>query len=379
MEARASKKIRRSKILSTLTMTVYTVFRYEKESFEENMTKFTTLLKIFILLGSFVFDLPQAQEIPLNDQCQNATGPLTIDGEMISSSTIGGTTVPRFIEIKQCQGQTFDVNTPGVWFEVIGTGVKLRASTCAEETNFENRVTVYGGADCDDSSCIDTGTTPQPGCPYSNSSYTEWYSVPGKRYFVFVHDRDQDSSGNFGLTITDVSDSPENDECENAIELEAGSTMQGTTVGASEFYGVNSDGCIEGGHEHPGVWYRIPTHSMDTQVTVATCGPLLTYHVSVYHGDVCGGEFYCQESVPKADVGCDDGFAFQTKFNASSAREYYFYVHAAEIQNGIDAGAFGIQFVRSDEESDSGASVAKKGYSLYLLYLSLLSNVFLAL
>ena len=51
----------------------------------------------------------------------------------------------------------------------------------------------------------------------------------------------------------------------------------------------------------------------------------------------------------------------------------------AEIQNGIDAGAFGIQFVRSDEESDSGASVAKKGYSLYLLYLSLLSNVFLAL
>jgi hypothetical protein len=339
----------------------------------------STLLKAVILASLVYFGPCLGQETPENDQCENALGPLTIDGDIISSSTIGvSTETPPSIILFQCGGQTFDVETPGVWFEVFGTAGRLRASTCAEETNFTNRITIFEADDCDNRSCQHSGKDQDPNCPYANSSVVEWNSIPGSRYYVLVHDLYSDESGNFGLTITDVTEPPDNDSCENALELEEDSTAQGTTVGATLSTGVKCDRCIDGGPQNPGVWYRIPPADMDTEVTVTTCGILLSFNISVFSGDVCG-EFSCHDATPNLDFTCEDGLpAFQLTFVADSGQEYYVYVHAAESSDDLNIGYFGIAFFRSQIEGDSNSDITESGangfaYSLWMLMLLFLA------
>ena len=317
-------------------------------------------LNILLALGLFSNIICRAQTIPENKECRNAIELFPNNAnDLISSSTlaIAANQSSNSVTLLQCGGTNLNPNTPGVWFEVTGSGGKLRASTCAEETNYTNRITVYEGDSCDEKSCRYSGLDPEPDCPFTNSSYVDWDTFPGTKYYILVHDAYSDESGAFGFQLSEISEPPTNNDCEDARKLEEGVTVLGSTIGATYSSGVKCDRCIFGGPQNPGVWYRIAPTNLKTEVKVTTCGiDNRRFNVSVFYGDVCG-EFDCHEATPNLDITCEDGVAFQSVFVAESGEDYYLYIHSSETTGDVDdVGYFGIAFFQSGFEGDSSTS-----------------------
>jgi hypothetical protein len=331
------------------------------------MIRVLRLLHTTLLFHSIYIKLCLAQESPpANDQCENAI-PITTDGALISSSTVGGSPGDsNNVELVSCgDGPLFDVETPGVWFQVDMGGIpaRWRASTCAEETNFANRIALFGGDNnsCEDRACLNSGKQADPNCPYSNSSFVEWESLPDKTYYILVHDEFSDTgSGNFGLSVTNMTDPPKNNACENAVALKEGLTVEGSTVGATRDTELQCDRCIEGGPQTPGVWYTIPAKDHETEVSVAVCSPLARFDVSVFFGEVCG-EFSCREATPNFDLSCDDdGLASETTWIAKAGQEYHVYVHAVDSDEDLTIGPYELRFSRA-EVTDDGSENGSNG------------------
>jgi hypothetical protein len=290
----------------------------------------------------------RAQDPPINDQCETAI-PLTIDGEEVLSSTIGGT-MSNTIDIIRCGGdQLFDIGTPGVWFQVTGNDSILRASTCSEETDFQNRITIFTGEDCNSRNCLNTGRETTETCPYTNASHVEWVTKLDRVYYLLVHDV-LEFSGHFGLTVRDATSPPENDQCENAFTLtEASVVKDGTTRGAS------FDAGIEDGPIHPGVWYRFLKEDFDTQIIAQVCSDILNFNVSVYVGEVCG-ELSRHDYMLNFDTdttSCGSGALTNSSWIAAAGKEYFLLVHATDEVANMTASSFDITFAR-DGNVDTG-------------------------
>ena len=327
-------------------------------------------VNIVILTSLFYFGSCLGQVQPENDSCENAIDVTNLFGDLISSSTMLGDSGNNFsINLIRCGGQTFNANSHGVWFELMGTGARLRASTCSEETNFTNRITIFEGDVCDQRSCLYSGKDEDPNCSYTNSSFIEWESISKTIYYVLVHDRNVGESGTFGLRITDETESPENDSCENALELEEESVVQGTTIGATMSSGVKCDRCPEDGPQNPGVWYKIPPSDTKAEVIVATCGVESMFNVSVFYGNRCD-ELSCQEATPDLDAtSCDGGFfAYRSTFVAEKEEEYHLYVHGAESSDGLNTGRFGVAFFRSEVGEDGDIPSIESKANTYLIH-----------
>ena len=85
-----------------------------------------------------------------------------------------------------------------------------------------------------------------------------------------------------------VAPAPENDLCSDAVELECGTTVEGTTIGAS----FDDTGFCGTSNTAPGVWYSV---AFDGLITASTCNQAdFDTKLSAYSGE-CG------------DLGCIDG------------------------------------------------------------------------
>ena len=121
----------------------------------------------------------------------------------------------------------------------------------------------------------------------------------GITYHVFVHDRFTESSGEFGLNVTDVSEPPENDSCEQAASLVVGEIFQGTTVGASNRESLDCSGIFEDTPQNPGVFYSIPAFQEQANITVSIVGVNSAFDASVFTS--CGGDLNCTEIVSEKE------------------------------------------------------------------------------
>jgi hypothetical protein len=330
-----------------------------------------SILGCFVILNCRLVASQDDSLLP-NDECVDAIL-LLVDGAPVPSSTIGATvSEDSSISIAQCGGETIDTGTPGVWFVVEGTGTKLKASTCHEQSDssgstspFAHRITLYSGTDCANRFCFDTSIEEDTGCPFPHSTSVEWDTDLGDMYFMFVHDQvSGEQNSDFFISVTDASEPPNNNICENATVLEEQITTgddqvvinTGTTVGSTEKdIQLSCTGDRASTGPTVGVWYKIPASSSDDSAKNETiilfmCSRPFELEFAVFTGDPCGkgNEILCQETQPSKttlyDIQCvsKDEILVSISWNANSGLEYHVLVY------GPDYSFFGLTFLRTD-------------------------------
>jgi hypothetical protein len=147
-------------------------------------------------VGTFELILTTS-DVPSNDRCNQALGPLPLDGSTVTGITTGASFES---DAPFCRSA---VSAPGVWYSLIGNGNTLQASLC-EGASYDTRLSIYEGT-CDTDSleslqCVD-GNDDFCG-PYS---LVAWLSEAGKEYFILVHGYQQDV-GEFKLSVLSIPD-----------------------------------------------------------------------------------------------------------------------------------------------------------------------------
>ena len=101
-----------------------------------------------------------------------------------------------------------------MWYKVTPTfGSAYRASTCNENTDFDTKILVFEGSDCNSLTCV-THNDDLEDC--GTKSGVSWPAETGKEYYILVHGFwAVNKRGSFGLSIEEFT-TPENDECEFA-------------------------------------------------------------------------------------------------------------------------------------------------------------------
>ena len=131
-----------------------------------------------------------------NDACEDAAL-LTIN-----DPPVAGTTVPATEDFSMFDCG-LDIESPGVWYSVIGTGERLRASTCFG-TDFDTKLHVYRGA-CDVLACEaanDDSEVNELFCGFKSS--VEWDSFPNVEYHILISGFDG-STGRYGIDVISIS------------------------------------------------------------------------------------------------------------------------------------------------------------------------------
>ncbi len=335
------------------------------------------LVPFLFRLIFFVDVLAQSEEASIiNDTCEKS---LTIaPGSFMTGSTVGisSNQPSNEVGLLQCSDDIFEIENPGLWFVYkADTSRVLKLSTCAEETNFPTRITAFAveEGDCSSRSCFDTSVANDPNCPYENSTILELSSTGGTIYSIFVHNQLSDSSGDFALSVRDISPSPNGTSCDTAIELPQNQTLQGTTVGASLGQGAEADQCIDVLPQNPGVFYYIPPVTVPSIVSISIAGALVPFNISVYQGSSCD-ELECQDVTGKSE-GVTTHTSWLAKANEGS---YFVYVSAAENGEANVTDRFGIVMIQQAADEPVNSSTATRQWSIAKTFL-LFCSIFLVL
>jgi hypothetical protein len=147
--------------------------------------------------------------IPQNDLCTDAI-PISIP-----SSTLGTTSGATVDDAPTCYTL---INSPGVWYSLIGTGNLITATTCAAYTNYDTRLDIYSNT-CDQLVCV-AGNDDACGLPFPNNvnSTVTFCSELGATYYILVQGFEGDR-GNFQLDVSEgaaCQPPPPTPTCENS-------------------------------------------------------------------------------------------------------------------------------------------------------------------
>ncbi len=139
-------------------------------------------------------------------------------------------------------------NAPTHWYVFTGTGDSLSITTCSANTDYDTKLFVYSGDNCNALNCITGNDEMLSACSHSfTHSQVEFSTVPGLTYYILVSGWNT-SAGNYQLTTncTPTSNSGGgnngggNNNCPNNLTLNNNIT-DGTYEAASS---VSSDGNI---------------------------------------------------------------------------------------------------------------------------------------
>ena len=246
---------------------------------------------------------------PANDLCANA--------EPIAC----GQTVTGFTEYGTADnaGTCGTSNTaPGVWYTLVGDGSDVTASLC-NNTNYDSKLSVYTGS-CGTFTCV-TGNDDACGL----QSEVNFTATNGTTYYILVHGFGS-SVGAFELNVSCVpSGGPANDLCGNAIALDCGDVVSGTTTGASTDAVETGSSCGTS-ITAPGVWYTVDGTGLD--ITASLCNNTnYDSKLSIFEG-ACGS-LTC--------VGGNDDFCglqSQITWTSTFGTTYYVYVHGFSSATG---------------------------------------------
>ena len=177
---------------------------------------------------------------PANDVCKNAVS-LTGDGQAVQGSTIYAT-----VEALTCPNTGAVIEGRGVWYTFRGTGSTMVVSTCYAETNHPAELYVFAGCGGDCSVPIEPGEEFE--CDSGFGKLIAVETLFNQFYFVLVAGSNNSKVGKHKISVVKYG-VPENDECENAINLVTGQPpIVGSTAGAT-----SEASCI-GGVADKGVW-----------------------------------------------------------------------------------------------------------------------------
>ena len=285
----------------------------------------TQLLFFSLFLLSFQFASAQA---PANDSCFNA---IEVFLDMsVEFTTVGATTDGPLHP--NCFGVNDSIPSD-VWFYFVATdSAELAWSNCST-ADFDSRVAVYlatpGDCPVTDMELIDCNDDAGTACA-NNTSIVEFDAVPGQTYLLrmggFLGDGDTTATEGSGTVILELApDRPENDDCDDAIEVFLGTDQEFSTSTAST-----------DGPDHPGnpcfgfgsltadndLWYDF-TPEFTGAVQWSTCNTInFDSRLAVYTpGAACpltDGDLYsCND-----DGGGCTGFSSELIFNVEAGQTY---------------------------------------------------------
>ena len=275
---------------------------------------------------------------PTNDNCTGSIL-LTPDGDVTYGSTLRATYITEelaptcFSDVSSANNVTH--SHPGVWYQVLGTGARLTASLCNEFTKFDTKISVYEGG-CGSLQCV-MGNNQW--CGYQSS--VNWESQLGATYHILVHGSTGGTSpsvGDFGVAVFEFQPSV-NDFCTDAILVEPGSEVSGSTSTASadsDFASCDHTG-VGSTNMAPGVWYKVV--GANSGMRASTCGSETTFdtRITIYKGESCE-DLKC---IIADSNGC--GFQSSAYWYANQDETYYILVTGNLFSNFGD-------FVLSIEE-----------------------------
>lgn len=208
--------------------------------------------------GNFELSV-ECEEIPImNDTCAEAE-PVSC-GDVVIASTVGAGNEPT---IGTC-GTTL-TSAPGVWYSFMGDGSQVTVTTCGAATDYDTKLGVFSGS-CGSLTCVG-GDDDEGSCSFSSlQSLVTFESVAGTTYYFYVTGFSS-NSGTFELSVSCVS-APDNDECVDAITVECGDNVTGSTQGAST---SGQSTCGTSLNSSGAVWYELIGDN--SAVTISTCNP----------------------------------------------------------------------------------------------------------
>ena len=154
------------------------------------------------------------------------------------------------------------------------------ASTCHAFTDFDTRVTILRGTDCEALECVSGNDDSQESeeCGSSAGSRVTWLSQVGVEYYILVHGWGA-LTGTFGLNIEEVEPQVANDFCISSTNVQvslganaSAANLQQVTFGSTFDATIdNVPVCGDVQSYGEGVWYR--SVGTGNRIAASTCNP----------------------------------------------------------------------------------------------------------
>jgi len=239
----------------------------------------------------------------------------------------------------------------GVWVQVVGTGGKMIATTCNEETNFDTTLELYGA-------CPKEGTyndyclARSDDDPHCGSAATiTWNSDKNAVYWIFVAGYD-DATGVFVLTVYDKED-PINSKCTSAKGIE---NFPYEGFGITTYASPSLGNCIDK-TPRKGLWYEVLGNGR--WMTIDTCDSATTFATEIEVYTDCtedDGGFGCVNHAH--DQNCTPHTIIS--FPARAHKRYYIFM-TGDASGVFAEGEFVMKIKEGAKLPDSSSSSKKKG------------------
>ena len=297
-------------------------------------------------IGNFGLEITEIMP-PDNNECDAAIA--------LQDSPILGSTLESTVDFYPGDYCGTSLDTPGVWYEIDGTGGGMKISTCQEES-FDSAVSVFKGS-CNRLECVAGSSATDSSCTGVPGAAVSFLSEANTKYLVYVHGKSGSltTMGNFTVSHNEFDVVDANEFCSSAISIPLdGSRIQGSTENASQASVPTSSCGIE--ITNPGLWYTFPGNGHSVEISACSRGEGgFVVSASVFAGGPEGcGSLTCMTGKIFAENICTDvkesrnleggplGPAF--RLLTEKDKDYYVFVHG----NGADnVGGFEL-FVRDE-------------------------------
>lgn len=241
--------------------------------------------------------------------------------------TIEGSTLEAFQDLNP---EAAYVNAPGVWYQYTGTGTGVIASTC-NQADYDTQIVVLTAEDCFDELKLVNGNDDSEDCP-NHTSKVGFYGELGVNYYIYVNGFDG-ATGNFTLSL-ECLPPPENDLCENAIQIYSGDFIFGDNTFASSVGAPLIDCEIIDIHDNTlgnGIWYFF--EGTGDMIQLSTCNYTnFDTKIDVFTGNC--NNLSCL-------AGNDEGGCFNaSKVNFFSEIGMVYYIYVSGYVPGLAFGEF---------------------------------------
>jgi len=269
------------------------------------------------------------------------------------------------------------ISQPGVWYYFIGTGRRVRLSTCdssapndVTRTQVKASISVFSGG-CNSLVCEGGSSQSDYDCAFRQSS-NPWITVAtaydmeterNKRYSVLV----QGAAGDAYLTVREMNQ-PQNDFCDTAIgPIRRDRTrMDGISVDASL---QTIPICGQGQQNlYPGVWYQVMGTGDDITVGACTVDNSNGYEITVYHAANCNNlqcanferKTIAAENVPSEDCSYGANLVrrpmYAATFKSNDLDRYYVLVTSNAVTSAQGKPTSEFRFYVDDGKDGQGGS-----------------------
>jgi hypothetical protein len=191
----------------------------------------TSFYKMLLLTSLVILNFAAAAT---NDNCVTAKllQPSADTSPVEVASTVGAATYDF-----PCVVGSHD--SPALFYSFVGTGAKMRISTCSAETAFDTTLLLdTTGSSCENNAfcLVNDGFSKDLECDPSGKAVTgSFYSVSGNKYLLAVQGGNSVNAGTFGLSLLEYI-RPENDACSKpqliSPSVHLDSVAEGSTVNA---------------------------------------------------------------------------------------------------------------------------------------------------